>query len=133
MEIVPGSVWMVRSPGGELLWTLRAEALLEMIGAEGLSPEFMVGSLWRVAGEGRGLLYARRAMRIQPATRRVRSAAVVSEEVPSSEGGWGFAYWFSLSGDVCTNVPRERSLAEVEGCEGRGAVPRGLEVLRMLT
>lgn len=52
---------------------------MEMSGAEGSYPEFILGSLWRVAGEGRGLLYARRAMIVKPARRRVRSAAVVSE------------------------------------------------------
>ena len=50
-----------------------------MTGAEGLSPDFMLGSLWRVAGEGMGLLYARSAMSVKPARRRVRSATVVSE------------------------------------------------------
>lgn len=67
---------MERSPAGEVLWTLRAEALLEMTGAEGLSPELKLGSLWRVAGEGRGLPYARSAMRVKPASRRVRKSVV---------------------------------------------------------
>ena len=71
-------MWTVRTPGGEGLWVWRVGKLLEMTGAEGLSPEFMVGSPWRVAREGRGLLYARRAMKVKPARRRMRSAAVVS-------------------------------------------------------
>lgn len=55
-----------------------AEALLEMAGTEGLSPEFIAGSLCRVAGDGRGLLYAKSAISVKPARSRVRSAAVVS-------------------------------------------------------
>lgn len=125
---------MERSPAGEVLWTLRAEALLEMTGAEGLSPELKLGSLWRVAGEGRGLPYARSAMRVKPASRRVRkSAAAVSEGGSLSEGGRGFAHWFSLYGDSCANVLRKISLAEVEKSKERGAVLRGLKLLRMMT
>ncbi len=41
-------------------------------------PELMVGSLWRVAGEGRGLLYANRAISVKPARIIVRSAVIVS-------------------------------------------------------
>ena len=50
-----------------------------MTGAKGRSPKVMLGSLWMVAREGRGLLYAIRAISVKPATRRVRSAAVVSQ------------------------------------------------------
>ena len=67
---------MMRIPRGEVRRLLRTEAIF---GAEGLSPELMLGSLWRDAGEGRGLLYARRAMSVKPARRRVRSAVVISE------------------------------------------------------
>ena len=35
--------------------------------------------MWRIAGEGRGLLYAKRAMSVKPARRTVRSTAIVSE------------------------------------------------------
>ena len=48
-----------------------------MTDAEGLSPKFMMGSLWSVAGEGRGLLYAKRAISVKPTRRKVRSAAAV--------------------------------------------------------
>lgn len=51
---------------------------MEMSGAEGSYPEFILGSLWRVAGEGRGLLYARRAMIVKPARRRVRSVVFIT-------------------------------------------------------
>lgn len=40
-----------------------------------------------VAGEGRGLVYARRAINVKPAMRRLRSAAVVSER-GAINGGW---------------------------------------------
>ena len=56
VDSIPESVWMLKSPEGEVLWVGRATALLEIIGAGGLSPKLIVGSLWRVAGEGRGLL-----------------------------------------------------------------------------
>ena len=59
-----------------------------MTGVEGLTAGSMVRLVWRVAGEGMGLLYARRAMSVKPATRIVRSAIVVRErEVSFSEGG----------------------------------------------
>ena len=75
------------STGGGLLWMLRVEVLLEMSSAEGSSPGSMTLPLWRVAGEGRGLLYARRAMNVNPAKRTVRSAIVVRER-GSIVGGW---------------------------------------------
>lgn len=81
-----------------------AEALLEMAGTEGLSPECIAGSLCRVAGDGRGLLYAKSAISVKPARSRVRSAAVVSGDVSLSEGGRGLAHWFSLYGDLCTSA-----------------------------
>lgn len=90
------------------------EALLEMARAERSSPEFLVGSLSRVAGDGRGLLYARRAIKVKPAKSRVRSAAVISGVVSLSEGGRSLAHWFSLYGDSCTNVLREGSVAAFE-------------------
>lgn len=54
-----------------------AEALLEMAGTEGLSPEFIAGSLCRVAGDGRGLLYAKSAISVKPARSRVRSVVFI--------------------------------------------------------
>ena len=80
-------------------WT---ERLLEMTDAEGLSPKSTMGPLWIVAGEGRGLLYAKRAMSVKPARRRVRSAAIVSGNSDMIRGWmrpcalvfniWGFVY-----------------------------------------
>ena len=55
------------------------EALLEMTSVDELFPESMASLLWRVAGKERGLLYAKRAMSVKPARRKVRSAVVVRE------------------------------------------------------
>ena len=78
---------MLRSTRGELLGILRVEVLLEISSAEGSSHGSMTLPLWRVGGEGRGLLYARRAMNVNPAKRTVRSAIVVRER-GSIIGGW---------------------------------------------
>lgn len=69
--------WTLRSPGEEVRGLRKIDALLEIVSADRLSIESMLSSLCRVAGKERGLLYARRAMSVRPARRKVRSAVVV--------------------------------------------------------
>ena len=82
-----------------------------MTSAGASSPGLMIRSLSRIAALGRGLLYAKRAMSVRPARRRVRHAAAVRKGGATIEG-WmrGFAHRFSLHGDSGTSVLRERSV-----------------------
>ncbi len=46
----------IKAAGREVFWVSKVEALLELTSTERLSRKFMSWSLWRLAGEARGLL-----------------------------------------------------------------------------